>query len=167
MMLHWHHDYADSAKLQELLLKLDAVHYVDVPSIAHGPEYKTDLSQFANEAFTSNGNHVGRNHADSHNFMAYDSDQPSVDDSILPIPNDMHQRHSISIMVTMIVKDQRMMPLVLRALRWHWMKIILRKISNMRWIHIRSRIVIMSYMTMMVSPWLIATILRFSGGRME
>ena len=43
LMLHWHHEYADSKKLQELLLKLDATHDIDVPSLAHGPEYEQSV----------------------------------------------------------------------------------------------------------------------------
>ena len=89
MMLNWHHEYADSDKLQELLLKLDSVHVVDVPSVAHGPEYKTGMAQYANKSFTSNGNYVGPNQADSRSYMTHDVDQPAGDDSVLPIPSDL------------------------------------------------------------------------------
>ena len=60
-MLHWHHAYADSQKLVELLLKLDATHDIDVSAVAHGPEYKTNMSNFASHAHTSSGNYVGHN----------------------------------------------------------------------------------------------------------
>ena len=91
MMLHWHHAYAGSKKLVELLLKLDATHDIDVSSVAHGPEYKTNMSNFANHSYTSNGNYVGHNQESlpSQNYMAHDLNQPAGDDSVLPIPSDL------------------------------------------------------------------------------
>ena len=89
LMLHWHHDYADSKKLVELLLKLDATHDIDVPSVAHGPEYRTDMSNFANKSFSSSWNYVGYNQAESQSYMVHDVDQHAGDDSVLPIPSDL------------------------------------------------------------------------------
>ena len=41
LMMQWEQGYPDSERLQELLLKLDALHFVDVPSDARGLQYKT------------------------------------------------------------------------------------------------------------------------------
>ena len=75
MMLHWHHAYSDSKKLVELLLKLDATHDIDVSAVAHGPEYKTNMSNFANHAYTSSDHNVGHNHESlpsSQRYMPHD-----------------------------------------------------------------------------------------------
>ena len=88
-MLNWHHDYADSKKLVELLLKLDATHDLDIASGAHGPEYRTYMSNYASKSFSASGNYVGHNQAESQNFMVHDLDQPAGADSVLPVPSDL------------------------------------------------------------------------------
>ena len=47
------------------------------------------MAQYANKSFTSNGNDVRRDQADSNNFMVHDSDKPAGDDSTLQIPDDL------------------------------------------------------------------------------
>ena len=64
--------HLDSERLQELLLKLDAIHFVDAPSVPHGPEYKTGMAQHVNKALVSNGNYVRRDQEESSNFMMDD-----------------------------------------------------------------------------------------------
>ena len=59
-MMQLEQGFPDSDRLQELLLNLDAIRFVDVPSVAHGPEYKTGMGQHVNKQFVSNGNYVKR-----------------------------------------------------------------------------------------------------------
>ena len=59
-MMQWEQGHPDSDRVQELLLKLDSINFVDVSSVAHGLEYQAGMAQHVNKSFTSSGNYVKR-----------------------------------------------------------------------------------------------------------
>ena len=166
LMLHWHHDYADSKKLVELLLKLDATHDLDIASVAHDPGYRTDMSNYASKSFSTSRNYVGHSQAESQSYMVHDLDQPAGDSSVLPIPSDLFTSEAC----TMLARKKKLKPMtpqVLVTTKWCWMKIISRRISTLRWIHTRIRTLIMNCILTMDSLWLTVRILRLYRGKKD
>ena len=89
LMIQCEQGYPDSERVQELLLKLDSIHFVDVASVAHGAESTTGMAQYVNKSVTSSGNYVKHDKEGSSNFIAHDMGQSGLDDSTLQIPDGM------------------------------------------------------------------------------
>ena len=90
MMLQWEQGHPDSDRVQELLLMLDSINFVDMSSVAQGREYKTGMAQQVSKSCTSGGNYVKRDKEESTIFfMVHETDQPEVGDSVFQIPDDM------------------------------------------------------------------------------
>ena len=53
LMIQWEQEYADRERLQQLLFKLDSMNFVDVASVAHGPQYKTGMRRMMNHTRTT------------------------------------------------------------------------------------------------------------------
>ena len=89
LMMQWEQGHPDSERLQELLLKLDAINFVDVPSVAHGPEYKTGMGQHVNKPSVSNTNYIKRDQEESSGFVMPDLDPMEAADLTSLISSDL------------------------------------------------------------------------------
>ena len=74
LMMQWEQGYDDSERLQQLLLKLDSMNYVDAPSVAHRSEYKTAMGNNVSQSSVSNSNYVKTDQDASSNFIVQDLD---------------------------------------------------------------------------------------------